>query len=120
MSKKLERTPSLQLYLIFFIIEIINLELESLGSQSDGLQPRFQGLARCLEMMLFPLDSYEEKNLAWKEKEWRTYTSSERAQMMGFPIQALTIEDELMTDEEAEMERNCFLTVLVVHEYSKP
>ena len=37
----------------------------------------------------FPPGAYEDHSLAWKGSIWRTFTSCERAQMMGWPYEAL-------------------------------
>ena len=42
----------------------------------------------------YPPDSYEERNLVWRGQEWRTWSSSERAQAMGLPPDLLKSFDE--------------------------
>ena len=37
----------------------------------------------------FPPGAYEPRSLAWKGESWRTFTSCERAQIMGWPYEAL-------------------------------
>ena len=37
----------------------------------------------------FPPGAYEHESLAWRGTQWRTYCSHERAQIMGWPYEAL-------------------------------
>ena len=55
----------------------------------------------------FPVDSYESGNLAWRGKEWRTLTSSERAQIHGFPPAAVKPDGTKNEDREKERVANC-------------
>ena len=56
----------------------------------------------------FPVDAYTENNLLWRGREWRTLTSSERAQVHGVPPSAVRPDDmKKMTEKEAEKLANC-------------
>ena len=55
----------------------------------------------------FPVDSYETKNLAWKGNHWRTLTSSERAQLHGFPPGAVRPQWTQEKEEALERKANC-------------
>ena len=59
----------------------------------------------------FPPDAYEEISLAWKGDQWRTLTSEERAQIMGFPPQALGCGRKYSSADwrRHEMHRNCWI-----------
>ena len=56
----------------------------------------------------FPVDAYSEGNLLWRGREWRTLTSSERAQVHGAPPAAVRPDNmRNMTEKEAEKLANC-------------
>ena len=56
----------------------------------------------------FPVDAYAEENLLWRGREWRTPTSSERAQAHGCPPSAVRPDRmEGMREREAERLANC-------------
>ena len=56
----------------------------------------------------FPVDAYSENNLLWRGDEWRTPSSSERAQLHGVPPAAVRPDDMGgSTEKEAERLANC-------------
>lgn len=57
----------------------------------------------------FPPDVYEDKNLLWKGEDWRTYNSSERAQIMGWPMEAITTPEQRVSWTRQERQRNSWL-----------
>merc|ERR1712023_358689 len=62
--------------------------------------------------MGFPPGSYEAESLAWKGKTWRSYDAYERAQIMGWPYEAMQEEwarEKGYSWEEAEARRNSFI-----------
>ena len=60
----------------------------------------------------FPPGSYEAESLAWKGKTWRSYDAYERAQIMGWPYEAMQEEwarEKGYSWDEAEARRNSFI-----------
>ena len=56
----------------------------------------------------FPVDAYAEENLLWRGQEWRTPTSSERAQAHGCPPSSVMPDyAEGLGEKEAERLANC-------------
>ena len=56
----------------------------------------------------FPIDAYAEGNLLWRGREWRTLTSSERAQAHGIPPSAVRPDNmKDVPEKEAEKMANC-------------
>ena len=60
----------------------------------------------------FPPGSYEANSLAWKGKVWRSFTACERAQIMGWPYEAMQEEwarEKGYSWDDAEARRNSFI-----------
>ena len=60
----------------------------------------------------FPPGSYEAESLAWKGKTWRSFSAYERAQIMGWPYEAMQEEwarEKGYSWDEAEARRNSFI-----------